>query len=493
MKNLRFLFTTLLLLCGIVVSAHDFEVGGIYYNITDATNNTVEVTYRGNGYNSYTNEYTGSVVIPESVTYGGTTYSVTSIGDWAFNECSGLTSIEIPNSVTSIGDGAFYYCDGLKTVINYSNLTFSKGSSNYGCVAYYADKVINAPNGFVEGDFIFGKPGDVNTLLYYLGNDAELTLPQSCNGENYVIAADVFKNNTSITSIIIPDCVESIGEGAFSGCSGLTSVTIPNSVESIGDYAFYGCTNLKTVMNFSILTFSKGSTSNGYVAYYAEKLVNAPNGTIDGDYVWAEVGGVKLLAGYMGSDTELVLPSNVNYAIGDNVFNGFSDLTSVTIPDCVESIGAGAFSGCSALTSIEIPGSVTSIGAGAFSGCSGVETLYISGAIESLGDEAFAGCEKIKEIKVDGETPINGNENVFANVVYGNAILYIPNGTKSLYEEVEPWSLFSNIVEMYSTGIDEVKGKDGNVEGIYDLSGRRVTEISESGIYIVNGEKVLVK
>ena len=117
MKNLKLLFTALLLLCCVgTATAHDFEVGGIYYNITDTTNKTVEVTYRGYYSDQYSNEYTGSVVIPESVTYNGTTYSVTSIGERAFDYCSGLTSITIPNSVTSIGNLAFNDCTGLTSI-----------------------------------------------------------------------------------------------------------------------------------------------------------------------------------------------------------------------------------------------------------------------------------------------------------------------------------------------------------------------------------------
>lgn len=96
------------LLCCMSVSAHDFEVDGIYYNIT--TDNTVAVTYRGDSYSSYSNEYSGEVKIPESVTYSGDTYSVTSIGYGAFYNCRSLTSVKIPNGVTSIGDVAFSIC-----------------------------------------------------------------------------------------------------------------------------------------------------------------------------------------------------------------------------------------------------------------------------------------------------------------------------------------------------------------------------------------------
>ena len=93
MKTFRHLFTVLLLLCATVSTAHDFEVDGIYYNITDATNKTVEVTFKGTYYDSYSNEYEGSVIIPESVTHDSNTYRVTSIGNDAFYNCDSLTDV----------------------------------------------------------------------------------------------------------------------------------------------------------------------------------------------------------------------------------------------------------------------------------------------------------------------------------------------------------------------------------------------------------------
>ena len=182
------------LLCSIVASAHDFEVDGIYYDITSETDKTVEVV------KSSKIEYTGNVVIPETVTYKGTTYSVTSIGSWAFYECDGLTSITIPNSVTSIGicafedctgltsvtipesvtsigDCTFYGCTGLtsviipnsvtwigreafvgceslRKVINCSNFTLTYFSEDFGYVSCYAKFIINAPNGYIEVDYV---------------------------------------------------------------------------------------------------------------------------------------------------------------------------------------------------------------------------------------------------------------------------------------------------------------------------------------------------
>ena len=96
-----------------LATAHDFEVDGIYYNING---NEASVTYKGSDVNDYSNEYSSSVVIPPTVTYNGTTYPVTSIGDWTFADCDSLTDIDIPNSVTSIGDGAFYECRELTSI-----------------------------------------------------------------------------------------------------------------------------------------------------------------------------------------------------------------------------------------------------------------------------------------------------------------------------------------------------------------------------------------
>jgi len=103
--------------------AHDFEVDGIYYNITSETDLTVAVTYRGSSSTFYDNEYTGAVTIPQSVTYGSRTYSVISIGRSAFSGCDRLTSVTIPSSVTSIGGSAFAFCSGLKSITIPSSVT----------------------------------------------------------------------------------------------------------------------------------------------------------------------------------------------------------------------------------------------------------------------------------------------------------------------------------------------------------------------------------
>ena len=260
--------TVIGLLCSLSVSAEDFEVDGIYYNITSSTDMTVEVTYRGNSPSSYSNEYSGAVSIPETVTpYNGNTYSVTSIESYAFSGCSGLTSVVIPNSVTSIESYAFTNCDGLtsvvipnsvtsigssafegcnnlKVVLNNSSFTFAKGSSNYGYIARYAEVVCN---GYEQvDDFIFTEEGGACYLRAYIGDKTELVLPTNYKAGNYSIGSYAFHHCFGLTSVVIPNSVTSIGSYAFY-YDGLTSVVIPNSVTSIGDEAFSWCYGLNSL------------------------------------------------------------------------------------------------------------------------------------------------------------------------------------------------------------------------------------------------------
>ena len=384
MKKIYFksFITTLLLLCSSVASAHDFEVDGIYYNITDATVKTVAVTYKGEYYYQYPNRYNGAITIPSAVTYNGTTHSVTSIGYYAFNNCDGLTSVTIPNSVTSIGDYAFFYCTGLTSVTIPNSVTSIGEAAFCACDSLTSVTIGNSVTSIGGGAF------------------------QGCSG---------------LTSVTIGNSVTSIGGGAFLDCTSLTSVTIPNSVTSIGDLAFDGCTGLRIVYNNSSLDITAGSSNYGYVAYYADIIVTKDD-DIQGDFIFRTAGNTNTLIAYAGNDSVITLPENYNgenYTIGNGAFLDCTSLTSVTIPNSVTSIGYDAFLNCplekveintrtidswfrghTSIKEIIIGNSVTSIGNDAFYNCDGLTSVTIPNSVTSIGDYAFYGCDGLTSITI---------------------------------------------------------------------------------------------
>ena len=237
-------FLLLTLLClSLSARAHDAEVDGIFYNL-DADNKTATVTFQGDNYDSYNNEYSGDVVIPETVTYNGITYSVTSLGWACFTYCSSLTSITIPNSVTSVGEYCFSACRSL-TSITIGNSVTSLGK----CCFSYCSSLTS-----------FTIPNSVTSLEYGCFADCSsltsITIPNSVTS----LGEYCFYGCSGLTSITIPNSVTSLGEGCFSYCSSLTSITIPNSVTSVGYQCFNGCSSLTSIY---MLPSTPPSTGNG--------------------------------------------------------------------------------------------------------------------------------------------------------------------------------------------------------------------------------------
>ena len=309
-------------LCCMSVSAHDFVVDGIYYNITSSADKTVEVTYKGDTFfESY--EYSDAVSIPELVTYSGSIYSVVSIGKFAFGHCSGLTSVEIPNSVTNIGDGAFFNCDGLTSVLIGNSVTRIGQEAFYYCSGLTSIVIPNSVTN-IEKSAFSGCSGLTSVVL-------SNSVPS--------IGDMVFSGCSGLTSVEIPNSVTRIGQEAFYGCSGLTSMEIPNSVTGIGAYAFRGCSGLTSIVIPNCVTNIEQSAFSGCSGL-----------------------------------TSVVIPNSVT-SIGSYAFQGCSGLTSVEIGDSVTSIGNWTFDGCSGLTSVEIPNSVTSIGMFAFRGCNNLKSI----------------------------------------------------------------------------------------------------------------------
>ena len=394
MKTIKhFLLTLVALLCSISASAHDFEVGGIYYNITSSADMTVEVTFRGDSYSSYSREYTGSITIPESVSYEGMTYSVKGIGEMTFVGCPGLKEVTIGNSVTSIGGRAFYYCSGLTSVA--------------------------IPNSVTSiGEYAFG----------------------SCE---------------TLASVKMSNSVTKIEGYAFSGCEALTSVVIPPSITSLGRRIFEGCKNLKTIINLSSLQFIISSNDNfSHMPSYSDiRKIDAPNGSIEEDFVFGIIENTNTLCGYLGDDSEIILPKNYKgeeYRIGANAISNNEFVIKVIIPNGVMDIGNYAFKGCCNLTDVNIPESVKSIGSNAFEGCLSLTSITIPQNVTKIGGWAFNRCSGLTDVYCLAPSVPEASEAFysFTGLNIGNATLHVPVGSVEAYSATAPWSGFGKIVAL---------------------------------------------
>ena len=327
---------------------YDFTVNGIYYLITGPS--TVCVTIGDN-------PYSGNVNIPTSTSYQGNTYSVTAIGDNAFDGCTSLTGVTIPNTVTHIGGNAFAGCTGLASITLPNSVTSIGDSAFNACVNITSLTVPEAVT-YIGKDGLAGMTG-LTSLTWNAvncwtnGNLSTASLNNVTIGNNVELLPWNFIAGAPIASIQLPQSLTAISGSAFEGCQNLTSLTIPVNVTSIGPKAFYNCSSVTSL------------------------AWNARECWTNGDMPTPDITSATI-----GNEVK-VLPGG--FLLG-------SPITSIDIPISVETIGGSAFSDCTGLTSITIPDGVVNVGQMAFGGCTNVKTVTVGKGVELFSDDTFDRC-----------------------------------------------------------------------------------------------------
>ena len=458
-KLKHFLITIFFLSIGIVKGySYDFVTNGIYYNILSTTDKTVEVTYKYLSSDGYSlSDYSGDIIIPQFVVYGGVKYQVIKIGKNAFSGNDDVTRILFPEGLTSIGDRAFYWCEGI-TSIELPEEIESIGINAFCRCSNLTS--IELPDGLKSiGDYAF--------------EDCDLTSIELPNSLESI--GDFAFSYCSFTSINLPNKIKSIGSGAFSRCD-IKSVTIPASVLELYDGSFPSAkkiiflgntrpSGISSSINRDRICYVSSKTKYGFGIEYANLsslfevggvkyvLVSAKERTcdiIDCAYnssaenividslvtyrnIKLKVKNINDYAFYENDSIRSAVIKNNGY-IGDYAFYGCDSIENTTLGNNVDSIFTYAFNGCTKLEEITVPNNVPYLGASCFSACTSLDKAIVGTGVKVLNPLTFSDCKSLTEVAV-GENVALIDTEVFSGCRSLSSIT-IPQATKDIGNDV---------------------------------------------------------
>ena len=458
------------------------EIDGINYYLIGSTL-TAEVTRSDNNYEGLT-----EANIPATVSYNNNEYSVTSIGDHAFSNCSGLTSLTISSGVTSVGMSAFYNCTALTSVDIPSSVTSIELGAFGGCTGLTSITIPSGVTSIGQGAFsncsgltsitipssvtnignqaFFACSGvtsmsvDAGNPKYDSRNNCNAIIETATNTLLFgcpstiipssvtSIESSAFNRFSNLISIDIPSSITSIGSGSFAYCTGLTSITIPSSVTSIGRSAFAFCPGLTSMtVEAGNPVYDSRDNCNAIIITASDTLIAGCQNTV----IPSSVTSIDVNAfGGCSSLLSIDIPSGVT-CIGEYAFQECTGLTSVTIPSSITSFGASAFYNCIGLTSVTIENGITTTGWSAFYGCSSLTSIELPSSITSLADYSFSNCSGLTSITCRAMNAPELGYDIFANVDK-SIPLYVPSESVEAYQTASGWSDFTNIKAIPSGG-----------------------------------------
>ncbi len=476
MKKQFFIFVMLALAIG-NAQAYDFMAMSpshhvLYLNILDAENHIAGVTYPYYGGGNYYYNQTkpeGDLVIPETVTIGSNTWTISEILDHAFYDCP-LTSVVIPNTVTAIRDNAFYSCpltfmvlpNSVTTIeaqaFSYTRLqqlTLSESINTVGDRAFSCTKLTDLT--LPEKDILYGIGCFSNTSL------VTVVLPEGLT----VVSKEMFANSPSLEHVVFPSTLTTIKDEAFRYCGSLQEIDLPSSVTSIqGNWnPFRGDAGLESIQ-------MDGSNE----VYYCENnclIESATNTIIAGCKNSVIPDGVIAIGAHAFAQCGLThmpeIPASVT-TLGESAFYGCLDSGSFTLPETVTNIAGSAFS-YGHFSTVTIPETIHTIPYRMFAFCQWMGEVTIPASVTDMGESSFLWCTKLKKIYVYNPVPPTVNTSMIYHsfdYVPRSATIFVPQGSLSAYQEAPGWNEFPNIVEMglFPIGTEwyyEIENEDGSI------------------------------